>query len=165
MRNLYIDFDGVILDTISVSTDLMNKAGIPLENRAQVMNFFANLDWQSLLENTSEINDSINCIYKLIASNKFEVTILTHINSLNEAIEKIHYIRRFFPDITIIHVPKLISKTKMVHTKNAILVDDFVGNLQEWESEGGIPVRFSRKLDGKGYKVIDHLDQLLEFEF
>ena len=49
----------------------------------------------------------------------------------------------------------------MVHTEGAILVDDYAGNLKEWENEGGIPVKFSTKLNGKGYPVIDRLDALL----
>ncbi len=53
----------------------------------------------------------------------------------------------------------------MVHTKGAILIDDFVGNLKEWTEEGGIGVRFSPKLSSKGYPVIDCLDQILNLEF
>jgi hypothetical protein len=50
----------------------------------------------------------------------------------------------------------------MVHTHNSILVDDYAGNLREWENAGGISVRFSIKLNGKGFKVIDNLNQLIE---
>ena len=53
----------------------------------------------------------------------------------------------------------------MVNVNNAILIDDYTGNLKEWEENGGISVRFSTKLSGKGYKVIDKLDQILELEF
>ena len=70
-------------------------------------------------------------------------------------------IRKHFKDMTVIICPKEISKTKMVHTEGAILVDDYAGNLREWEKEGGIPVRFSTKLNGKGYLVIDKLDELI----
>lgn len=104
----------------------------------------------------------MECINKLIASELFDVNILTHCNSIKEGADKVRYIRRHFKDITVIICPKEISKTKMVHTENAILVDDYAGNLREWESEGGIPVRFSTKLNGKGYRVIDKLDALIE---
>ena len=50
----------------------------------------------------------------------------------------------------------------MVHTEGAILVDDYVGNLQEWKEAGGIGIKFSTKLNGKGYRVIDKLDALIE---
>ena len=42
-------------------------------------------------------------------------------------------------------VPKEISKTLVVHSKDAILVDDYSGNLREWEKNGGISVRFSKE--------------------
>ena len=75
--------------------------------------------------------------------------------------EKVKYLRKYFKDITIIPCPKEISKTKMIHTKDAILVDDYAGNLREWEKEDGISVRFSLKGNGKGFKVISKLDELI----
>ena len=59
-------------------------------------------------------------------------------------------------------VPKEISKTKVVHSEGAILVDDYSGNLKEWEENGGISVRFSKDLESLGYKVINRLDQLID---
>ena len=50
----------------------------------------------------------------------------------------------------------------MVHTENSILIDDYAGNLREWEKAGGIGVRFSEKLNGKGFHVINHLDQVID---
>ena len=87
---------------------------------------------------------------------------MTHIHSLQEGIDKVEYIRKYFKDITIILVPKKISKTKMIHTEGAILIDDYADNLREWESEGGISVRFSQKRNGKGFLVVDKLDQIID---
>lgn len=50
----------------------------------------------------------------------------------------------------------------MIHTKEAILIDDYAGNLREWEKEGGIPVRFSIKGNGKGYKTVKELKEILK---
>lgn len=158
MYKLYIDFDGVILDTITI---LYEEADRQEYDRSDP-EFYKNFNFKCILKDKYIINDSINCIQKLIDSNKFDVNILTHCNSIKEGADKVRYIRKFFKDMTVIICPKEISKTKMVHTKDAILVDDYAGNLREWESEGGIPVRFSTKLNGKGFKVIDRLDQLLE---
>ena len=119
---------------------------------------------KSIRRNTI-INDGINCIHKILESNKFNVAILTHVNSLDEAVQKVKYIRKYLEDITVIPVPKAISKTKMVRSKDAILIDDYSGNLREWESEGGIGVRFSLKLNGKGFRVIDKLDQILDMDY
>lgn len=157
--NLYIDFDGVILDTINPLYQKLQEDNIPED---KIKDFFINYDWTKIIKDQYIINDSIDCIQKIIDSNKFNLAILTHVNSLHEAELKIKYLRKYFKDITIIPCPKAISKTKMVHTKDSILVDDYAGNLREWEKEGGIPVRFSQKKNGKGFKVVDKLDQLIE---
>ncbi len=164
-KNLYIDFDGVVLDTIDVLykeiENLKNK-GIDLSTEESKREFFKNYNWHLLINDDLIINDSINCIKKIIDSDKFNINILTHITSLEEAVAKVKYIRKHLNDITIIPVPKQISKTKMVHTKDSILVDDYSLNLREWEKEGGIPVRFSKKRNSKGFLVIDKLDELID---
>ena len=157
--NLYIDFDGVILDTLTPLSKEKEQNNISPEEERK---FYANYPWEKLLIDENIINDAIGDINKIIASNKFNLAILTHVNSLNEATLKIKYIRKYFKDITIIPCPKEISKTKMIHTKGAILVDDYAGNLREWEKEEGIPVRFSLKGNGKGYKVVKELKELIE---
>ncbi len=157
--NLYIDFDGVILDTITPLYNDIEKNNIK-EDKLNA--FFENYSWEKIIDDKYIINNSIENIYKIIDSNRFNLAILTHINSINEAVLKIKYLRRYFKDITIIPCPKEISKTKMIHTKDAILVDDYAKNLREWKNEGGIPVRFSTKRNGKGFYVISSLDELLQ---
>lgn len=162
MINLYIDFDGVIMNTIEVGYKKITDSGNKI-NEQTCTEMFSNLDWKIFLnKECSHINNSIECIQKIIDSNMFNINILSHVNSLEEAIAKIEYIRKYFKDITFIPVPKKISKTKMVHTKNAILIDDFAGNLREWTKCGGIGVRFSEKLNSKGFYVINRLDQVID---
>ncbi|MEG1305998.1 MAG: hypothetical protein RSD00_02125 [Bacilli bacterium] len=158
MLELYIDFDGVILDTIGLLYGAAEDAGTSNNDRE----FFSRFDFNKILKDEYIIEDSIGCIDRLIKSGKFNISILTHINSLDEGIKKTLYLRRFFSDITIILVPKEISKTKMVHTMGSILVDDYAGNLREWESEGGISIRFNTENEDKGFKTISRLDELLE---
>ncbi len=158
--NLYIDFDGVVLDTITKLYKDLEERHIIEEK--DILKFFQDYNWNELVTDELIINDSISCIQKIIDSDKFNLNILTHINSLEEAVAKIRYLRKHFKDITIIPCPKEISKTKMVHTKDAILIDDYAGNLREWEQDGGIPVRFSKKNNGKGYRVLDRLDKIIE---
>ena len=164
MKELYIDFDGVILDTIGESYKMMDEAGIDKKNYEDCFKFYSNLDWVDMIKKSPEINDSMNCIKKIMESGKFRVSILTHITTLEEGIAKINYIRRRLKDITVILVPKKISKTKMVHSEGSILVDDYAGNLREWENAKGIGIRFSTKLNGKGFLVIDKLDKILELD-
>ena len=161
MQNLYIDFDGVIMNTIDVSYKMMEEANIDLNNRVDVEGFYRDLNWEMLLKESKEINNAWDNIRKLLDSEKFNVCILTHVNSLSEICEKVKVIRRYFRDITIIPVPKAISKTEMLNPANAILVDDYVYNLIEWKEAGGIGIRFDLDMDGKGFLVIDHLESIL----
>ena len=158
MKNLFIDFDGVILDTIPVLYSEAKKQGYSCDDNE----FYKNFNFETILKDEYILNDSINCIDKIIKSNKFEVNILTHCHSLKEASNKVKYIRKYFKDITVIICPKDISKTKMVHTNDAILVDDFKSNLKEWEEEGGISIKFSNDLNDNNYKTINRLDALIE---
>lgn len=160
-KNLYIDFDGVILDTI---TPLYNSIKKDIKNptREEEMEYYANYPWETILVDDNIINDSINCIKKIIKSDLFNLSILTHVCSMHEASLKIKYLRRYFKDITIIPCPKDISKTQMIHTKGSILIDDYAGNLREWEKEEGISIRFSQDNEDKGFKTINKLDQVID---
>ena len=93
--NLYIDFDGVILDTINPLYQKLKEDNVPDE---KVKEFFTNYDWEKIINDKYIINDSISCIQKIIDSEKFNLAILTHINSLHEAELKIKYLRKYFKD-------------------------------------------------------------------
>ena len=91
MKNLYIDFDGVIMNTIDISYEIIKSMGLDHKNpldQPKIREYYANVDWNELLNKKAVIiNDAINCIKKIIASNRFEVTILSLVNSLSEAEE------------------------------------------------------------------------------
>lgn len=161
MKNLYIDFDGVILDTMTIMYDKKTYIGKdkPIEEQEK---YFTNYPWENIVKDENILCDSINCIKKIIESNKFNLSILTHVNSMKEAVLKINYLRKYFDDITIIPCPKKVSKTKMVHTKDSILVDDFSVNLREWKEEGGIGVKFSIKEENDEFPVIKNLTELID---
>ena len=160
--NLYIDFDGVVLDTITPMYKMLEEEKIDRKDSEKVVEFLKRTDYNEIIKKSPEINNSISAIKKIIDSNKFNVNILTHVVTLEVGVVKTEFIRKYFKDITMILVPKQISKTKMVHTKDSILVDDYAGNLRSWEKEGGIPVRFSTKLNSKGFKVVDNLENLID---
>ena len=65
MKQLYIDFDGVILDTMTKSYEELKKENIDRKDEEKVREFFKNADWKKLIEETEEINDSINEIKKI----------------------------------------------------------------------------------------------------
>ena len=161
MQRLYIDFDGVIYNSIEVSRKMAEDEKVKKEYE-NYYQFFKNLDWCEVVRESTEINDSFNCIQKIIDSGKFKVAILTHVLSLEEAELKVEIIRKHLKNVTIIPVPKTVPKSQMVNPKGAILVDDYPENLREWKTAGGIGVRFDLDMDGKGFPVICHLDELIE---
>lgn len=142
MINLYLDFDGVIKDTINVSYKMMEDLGINLKDRASVIKFYQNTNWNELLENSDEISDAFKCIERIYDEGRFRPMILTTVNSLSEMIAKTNYIRSMNEEISIICVPRGIEKCQIVNPNGSILVDDYSGNLSNWESAGGIGVKF-----------------------
>lgn len=162
MKQLYIDFDGVILDTMTKTYEELDKLGIDIKDQKRVMEYFRDADWKKLIEETEEINDSINEIKKICASKKFNVYILTHINSTNEMVEKIKYLHKVLPQVTVVSVPKEIPKTEVVNPSAAILIDDFSGNIKEWQKKLGIGIKFVKKLEGSDYPEITHLSEVVD---
>lgn len=163
MKNLYIDFDGVILDTITPVYKLAKKLNLDVKTQTKEVGLlYSKIDWETLIEESDELSDSINSIKKLKESGKFNISILTHINSLKEAKAKIEFINNLFDDLTIIPVPKSCPKTMMTQTKDAILVDDYSGNLRLWKEAGGIPVKYTKEKETTEFINITSLEELLE---
>ena len=163
MKNLYIDFDGVILDTITPVYDLARKLNLDVKTQTKEVGLlYSKIDWETLIDESPALNDSINAIKKIKESKKFNISILTHVNSLKEAKYKIEFINNLFRDLTIIPVPKSCSKTMKTQTKNAILVDDYSGNLREWREAEGIAVKFSKEKEESEFTDITSLEELLE---
>ena len=162
MKQLYIDFDGVILDTITKSYEEMKRLGIKRSDKEQVGEFYRNADWKKLIEETEEINDSINEIKKICASKKFNVYVLTHVNSTNEMVQKIKYIHKRLPFVTVVSVPKQLEKTEVVNPTSAILIDDYSGNIKEWQKKLGIGIKFVKELENGDYPEITHLSEVID---
>ncbi len=162
MKNLYIDFDGVILDTMSRTYEEMKKIGIDKNDQEEVMDFFRKVNWQELINNTKPINDSINEIKKVCDSKKFNVYILTHILSTNEMIEKIKYLHKVLPQVTVVSVPKELSKTEVVNPCASILIDDFSGNVKEWQKKLGIGIKFVKEYENGDYPEITHISEVID---
>lgn len=162
MKRLYIDFDGVILDTIPHLYDALEKVGIDPKWNDEATEYLSKFDFKKIIKDEYILNDSIESINKILDSNMFEVSILTHVTSLSEAEVKIKYIRKYFDQMTIMVVPKTVPKTAVIHSEGAILIDDYAGNLKEWEEKGGIGVRFSKEMESHGYRVLDKLDKIID---
>ena len=161
MKQLYIDFDGVILDTITKTYKVMEEENIDIKNEEQVMEFYRNLDWGKLILETPQINDSINEIKKICDCKKFNVYVLTHVNSTNEMIEKIKFLHNVLPLVTIVSVPKQIPKTEVVNPCSAILIDDYSGNIKQWQKKLGIGIKFVKEKENGEYPEITHLSEVI----
>lgn len=154
MIDLYLDFDGVIKDTINVSYKMMRDLGINLKDRASVVKFYQEIDWNFLLANSDELNDAFKYIDMICEEGVFRPSILTTVNSLSEMIAKTKYIRSKNMDVGIICVPNGVLKNQIVNANGAILVDDYSTNLFNWVKAGGIGVKFGFDED---YISIDSL--------
>lgn len=159
MIKLYLDFDGVILDTITVTYRIISDKKIITEEEKRA--FYSNLDWNYLLKTTPQINDSIDCIKKIIATNLFDVKILTHITSEAEGIEKRKFIKDLIPELEVITVLRGTEKCDAVDPTDAILIDDYLFNLELWEKKGGIAVKFSDSGKISPYLTIKKLDEVI----
>ena len=130
---IYIDFDGVILDTDTTIDNIIKDKNIDKKE------YIRNCNWENLLNSTDVINNSIK------------------------------YLRDKNIDMNIHLVPTKISKSDIVRSKDNILIDDKVYNLDEWNSKGGISIFFNKdnndidiygKINTK-YKKISDLSMLL----
>lgn len=161
MQKLYLDCDGVILDTINTSYKMMEEQNIETDEDRKI--FYSNLDWEELITKSGEIDNAIEKINAL--AKVYDVEVLTHIISEEEINAKREYFNKMLPDINIIYVPKNIRKADYVNPKNSILVDDFLPNLEHWEEKGGIPIKFSSSGKSCKYCKIEDLLELLDKSF
>ena len=158
---LYIDFDGVILNTIEVSYQRIKEKygpGATAEDSAQ---FYQSIDWNKFIYECSPINNSLIALKHILDSQKYEVAILTHVHSKHEQEAKKKYLQDVLPEIKYIPVTKPTPKWKAVDCKDSILVDDYSKNLKEWEEHGGIAIKFSTKNKEYQYLTIKNLETLL----
>ena len=162
MLDLYVDFDGVILNTIDITYMKIEDAGISFNEAEKIEKFYEELDWVSLFDESRPIKDSLNNLKKLMDSELFNVSVLSHVNSDSEAKAKREYLAKNVPGLKVIPVKITTNKCDAVDCKNAILVDDYMGNLELWDRKGGVSVKFSDK--GKKYKfiTISDLDMLFD---
>ena len=128
MTKLYLDCDGVILDTINMSYKMIKNKG--LTNEKDIENFYKNLSWEELIIEAGEINNSIEKIKEL--TKVYDVEILTHVISEGEIIAKENYFKEVLPEVKVIAVPKEIRMADALDPNGKILVDDFLGNLDFW---------------------------------
>ena len=160
MTNLYIDFDGVIMDTNKAITSLLEEYNISSENNEEKLEFLSKVNWHQLLNQSNEISNAFKNIQTLAQSGTYNVSILTHVCSEHESIEKTKLINEKIGNVSVIPVPRHQEKCNYVDPKNAILVDDYTKNLELWEQNGGIGIKFTNKEYNKFKSIYDLSDIL-----
>lgn len=162
---VYIDFDGVILDTEKLLFEEWRKMpNHSLLSEEKKIQYIQVADWKHILDDSEIIRDSL---YYLKEMDPKKSTILTKIHSLtNEGMAKVHWIRKNNIEQPIVLVPYTVSKSNMVPASGNILIDDCLKNLNEWSSCGGIPILFDINNDDydswgmpnvKGYQKVKDL--------
>ena len=144
---LYIDFDGVILDTEELLFEDWRR--IPdhknLSEEAKIK-YMKSQDWEYILKNSPVINDAV---YYLNHMDPSKSIILTKIHSLeNEGAEKVKWKQQQGIKQTMILVPYNVRKCDVVEAADNYLIDDALFNLNEWLDLGGIPIFFDKDDDG-----------------
>jgi hypothetical protein len=142
MKKMYIDCDGVILDT---ERGLFERLMLEQKRNPSLteLEYLQKLDWHSWLRQAGDINDSI---YILNHHNPDSADILTTVQSIEEGFQKISYFRELGVKNNIILVPYQIKKCDIVNPSNHILIDNACKrNLDPWFNNGGLPVLFTMK--------------------
>ena len=141
-KTIYIDFDGVIVDSQKKIDYFFSLFGNKIT--AEWNNFLANLNWKvDVLSECKEINNSLT-ILKELYKMKRDVYILSRVFSLNEAKDKIEYLRDNGVYTDFITSPGRIEKTNVIiPNQNKILIDDSSSNIRNWIDNNGKGIYFT----------------------
>ncbi len=160
MKKLYIDFDGVIMNTNNAITNLLDEHQVDRTNYDETVNFLKKINWDKLLKECDEISNAFSHLKTLNDSNDFNVAILTHVCSEEEANEKKKLLTNKVGNLNVIPVPRNIDKCHYVDPKDSILIDDYSKNLELWQQNGGISIKFTNKEYDK-FKSIYNLGDII----
>ena len=99
LHDLYLDFDGVIWDTLPLLNKIIYEADAKLyyrmvnktltpEDEVKKRQIYKLANWELILRNSGPLNNSIDWINELHKTGMFNMASLTHCNSTNEALNK-----------------------------------------------------------------------------
>lgn len=156
-QKVFIDFDGVIFDTEQRVVERKT-----LKPDISWNDFFEELDWFELLDESKIINNAIDYILEGQEKNK-QLAILTKIHTLIEMEAKTKALRSRKVEVPILFVPPHVKKSQIYLPNNGeILIDDSIKNLIDWEQKGGKSIYFSKQLDTSSqYETIKTLNRIL----
>lgn len=151
----YIDFDGVILDTLTIYNKIFYEKQI--DKWEHIYNHF---EFDNIFCKDNEINDSINKL-KMLQKN-YKLTLLSKVVNNDEAEAKKRFLIKNNINIETIFVPYHHKKTDYVEVNNCtILIDDQKDNIDDWIKLGGTGILFSKEIID-GYTCAYDLDIIKE---
>ena len=157
MKELYIDFDGVILD----SQERFKQIMLDNTNLEDWINYLSSIEWYNFLRECKEIDESLTTIEKLQKYRNLK-GIITRIHTFNEGIEKANFLRENNIEIPIFYVlPEQSKSSVVVPNKNRVLVDDDIKNCFDWETNGGVALLLDPYTKRETKKIIKSLTTLL----
>lgn len=164
----YIDFDGVILDSIERMLERKENAGFHNhEDEREFYDYFAytNIheeEWDYIIRGASPINNSVEIIREL-ESLKKNIAILTKIHTLNEMKVKIEDLREhrkiYCP---VFFVSPGVEKHNVVIPNGQIFVDDLKNNISLWNENGGKGLLFDKTFSDNTDEKVKSLEFLLK---
>lgn len=130
-RILYLDCDGVILNTMDEALLMMKSLNMNVDDPKEVNHFFINVNWKFLVYHAGMIDDSIEKIIKIEEKKYYrDVVILTKLsgNKYEEEIKKTLF-NRLLPNIKVITLKLWENKDEIVNPVGNILIDDSISNV------------------------------------
>ena len=137
--NIFLDLDGVILDSEARLGELKKKSNISSWRR-----FSEKIDWFDFLKECHSINNSVE-IVKELEILKRKIAILTKFHTMQEAEAKTYELRHnrgiYVP---IFFAPSHTKKSQIYFPVNKeILIDDSIKNVEDWTANGGQGILFN----------------------
>ena len=155
-QTFYIDFDGVILDTMPIYRYVRAKYNLTCDDGR----LFRYMNVSDVINKKRAINNSLEILKKV--QNKIDIRILSKVNNDYEARIKREFLESCGITIPFIGVPQYENKSNYADKiENSVLVDDLKDNIDEWQKAGGTGLYFTNK-KYKEYETVFSLLDLLE---
>lgn len=160
-----IDFDGVILDTEEKIIERMNDLHFNTTRESGYIEYFKyaslhNEEWEYILSESKQINNSIDIIREL-ESLKKKIAIISKIHTIQEMNAKVNELRKRNIYSPVILCPPDLNKHEVVEPKHQLLIDDSTNNINSWIRNGGVGLLFNPNLKEDTKDKVRSLEFLL----
>lgn len=166
--NVYIDFDGVILNSEERMLERKFSLGFCNHKDEKEFDLYFNYtnehieEWDYIIREAVSINNSVEIIREL-ESLKRKIAILTKIHTLQEMKIKVDDLRNNRKiNSPIYFVPPGVKKYQIIIPNNQLLIDDYEKNVLDWIAAGGQGYIFDEKIEQNTNKKVKSLEFLLK---